>query len=383
MTTADQNLPRNRHEHSVPLFWPVAAAIELGQAGIEQFQKNLRFLSVVEQPAKPSEWATANHVVLELDTLRLRDFTPAGTVAVGLPVLVDAPYAGHASTIADYAPGQSLVHTLQSNGLARVLVTDWKCATLAMKDFGIDQYLADLNTVVEHLGGQVHLVGLCQGGWLSAMLAARYPEKVVSLVLAGAPIDTHAGQGPLKKIVKELPLHFYQDLVKAGGGLMRGQTMLTGWKNMNAGEQFFGKYLDLYQHIEDKNYVARTRHFESWYENPIDLPGAYYLQAIEWLFKENRFANGKFVGLGQRLLLKDVVCPTYLLAGSDDDITPKEQVFAAEKLLGTPADQIISKTAPGGHIGLFMGTRTLSEFWPGIARWIATIDTTMAAATTA
>ena len=31
----------------------------------------------------------------------------------------------------------------------------------------------------------------------------------------------------------------------------------------------------------------------SWYENPIDLPGRWYLQAIEQLFKENRLAKGE------------------------------------------------------------------------------------------
>ena len=29
---------------------------------------------------------------------------------------------------------------------------------------------------IDDLGGEVHLVGLCQGGWLSAMLAARFPQ---------------------------------------------------------------------------------------------------------------------------------------------------------------------------------------------------------------
>ncbi len=60
----------------------------------------------------------------------------------------------------------------------------------------------------------------------------------------------------------------------------------------------------------------------------------------------------------------------YLLAGEGDDITPKEQVFDAEKYLGTPKHKIIKTLAPGGHIGLFMGTRTLAEYWPQIARWI-------------
>lgn len=34
--------------------------------------------------------------------------------------------------------------------------------------------------------------------------------------------------------------------------------------------------------------------FESWYENPIDLSGRWYLQAIVQLFKENRLTNGTF-----------------------------------------------------------------------------------------
>jgi hypothetical protein len=66
----------------------------------------------------------------------------------------------------------------------------------------------------------------------------------------------------------------------AGGGLMRGQTMLAGWKNMHPGEQYLGKFIDLYEHVNDENYLKRTETFERWYENPIDLPGRYYLQAI-------------------------------------------------------------------------------------------------------
>ena len=60
----------------------------------------------------------------------------------------------------------------------------------------------------------------------------------------------------------------------------------------------------------------------------------------------------------------------YLLAGAADDITTPEQVLDAAKYLGTPKHRII-QTVPGGHIGLFMGARTLKEHWPLIARWIA------------
>ncbi|MGC2408856.1 MAG: alpha/beta fold hydrolase [Methyloceanibacter sp.] len=357
-------------EHSVPWFWPYAAAIELGEEGLKLFKDNLKFAAEVgEISAPPSpEWATDNRVVLDLDTMRLRDFSKAG--ASGPPVLVDTPYAGHSSTIADYAKGQSLVETLLGAGLDHVLVTDWKGATDAMRNFDIDKYLAEINVVVDDLGGAVHLIGLCQGGWMCAMFAARFPEKVKTLVLAGAPIDTDAGDGPIKKLAHSLPLDTYQEMVDIGGGRMLGKTMLAGWKDMHPGEQFMGKYVDLFAHIEDKCYIERTERFERWYENPIDLPGVYYLQAVKLLFKENRLAKGTFVALGRKLALKDVNAPAYLLAGESDDITTEEQVFNAEKLIGTPSSAIVKKLAPGGHIGLFMGPRTLAEIWPDIAAWI-------------
>ncbi|KFE33861.1 alpha/beta fold hydrolase [Thioclava atlantica] len=360
------------YEHSVPLFWPMAAAMELQKIGLDAVEKGLTYLDEAARITAPPapEWATENHVLLDLDTMRLRDF---GGTGGGVPVLVDAPFAGHSSTIADYAPGQSLIETLLGAGLGRVLCTDWKSATPEMRDFDIDKYLAEINVAVDDLGGRVMLVGLCQGGWTSAMYAARFPEKVAALVLAGSPIDTDAGHGPIRELAHRMPLSAYQEMVDAGEGRMPGRFMLAGWKNMHADEQYFGKFVDLYEHIGDRNFMKRTERFESWYENPIDLPGRYYLQAIDLLFKQNLFAGGKFVGLGRRLDLGAITCPAFLLAGKDDDITTREQVFAAERLLGTPRDKIVSRLVEGGHIGLFMGRHTLSEVWPEIGRWLGSL----------
>ena len=367
---------RPSQEHTVPWFWPLAAAIEMEEEGLKLFRDNLNFLTEAEQITVPPgpEWASRNRIRLDLDTMRLRDFTRNGSDGASAPVLIDAPYAGHDSSIADYAKGQSLVETLLATGLERVLVTDWKSAVEEMKDFDIDKYLAEINVAVDDLGGSAHLVGLCQGGWMSAMYAARFPGKIRSLVLAGAPIDTAAGDGPIKKMAHDLPMSFYREMVVAGGGRMLGKFMLAGWKNMHPEKQYLDKYIDLYEHIEDKCYVKRTERFERWYENPIDLPGRYYLQAIQLLFKENRLAKGEFVALGRRLDLKNIRAPVYLLAGDADDITTREQVFNAETLVGTPRNRITKKLTPGGHIGLFMGSRTLADVWPEIGRWIRRQD---------
>ncbi len=354
---------------SVPAFWPMAMAATLWEQGAELIAKNLKFVEEdikIHGDLRP-RLATPNTARLELRTMTLRDYGRPG----GVPTLVDAPHAGHTAMIADFQKGQSLVETLLAHGVGHVALTDWKTATDDMKDLEIDNYLAEVIVAIDDLGGRVNLVGLCQGGWVAAMIAARFPDKVHSLVLAGAPIDTDAGDGPVMRMAHASPVSFYEELVALGGGLMKGKFMLQGWKNMHPDQHYVQDHVDLYEHIDDPVYLRKKEAFESWYENPIDLPGRWYLQVITQLFKENRLAKGKFVGLGRQLSLRDIRCPVYLLAGADDDITPPEQVLGAARYIGTPNDRIVRKTVPGGHIGLFMGARTLREHWPDVARWIA------------
>lgn len=364
-------------ENTIPFFWPfeLAAAIARGEVGL--YNRELATLAEAQKLefGLEPEFATPNKILIELHTLRLRDFSRSTSTAECF-TLIDAPYAGHTAIIADFCEGQSLVQTLLANGLSRVSLTDWKSATVEMKNYDIDNYLADLNVCVDDLGGRVNLVGLCQGGWFSAMYASRFPHKVRSLVLAGAPIDTDAGDGPIKTMAHELPLVDYEGLIALGGGLMRGQFMLDAWKNMHPGEQYFAKYIELFEHIGDPVYVKKQEAFEAWYENPINLPGRWYLQVVRELFKENRLVKGTFKALGEPLPLRNIGCPVYLLAGANDDITTKEQVFNTERYVGTTAKDIVKKLVPGGHIGLFMGTRTLRDCWPEIARWIAAAGST-------
>jgi poly(3-hydroxyalkanoate) synthetase len=365
MTKSEANLPLL----GVPAFWPMAMAAALIEEGSELYAKNLKFYQEeirIHGELRP-RLATPNQVRLDLRTMVLRDYGRPG----GIPTLVEAPYAGHTAVIADYYDGQSLVQTLLASGIGHVALTDWKSATADMKDLEIDNYLAEVVVAIDDLGGRVNLVGLCQGGWVAAMIAARFPDKVNSLVLAGAPIDTDAGNGPIKHMVHQSPDSFYEELVALGGGLMQGKFMLQGWKNMHPEQHYIKDHIDLYEHIDDPVYLAKEETFDSWYENPIDLPGRWYLQVITQIFKQNRLAKGEFIGLGRKLSLRDITCPAYLLGGADDDITAPEQVLAAARYIGTAADRIVQKTVPGGHIGLFMGATTLREYWPQIGRWIA------------
>jgi len=334
------------------------------------FEDYLKYLKVFEktQIEKPAPvWNTANKVILDLNTLELRDFSKKGA---GIYTLIVPPYAGHTSTIVDFSPEQSLIETLLENEIEKVCSIDWKSATQGMKDYNIDNYLNELDICVDELGGRVNLAGMCQGGWLATMYAARFPEKVNTLIMGGTPIDTDAGEGVIKEYAHNLPMEFFEMLVAMGGGVLKGDFMLGGFKSLNFEKQYIHKYVMLYENIDDPAYVQKFETFEGWYEHTINLPGKWYLQVVKELFKENRLFKGEFVGLGRKLSLGDIKCPVYLLAGENDDLTPKEQVLNAQEHLGTRKSEIVKDIANGGHIGLFMGTKPLSENWPKIARWI-------------
>src|SRR5271165_5930183 len=249
---------------SPPLFWPVAIVAGMEKAKADIALKNLEFAQeeIKLHGGLKAKVASPNVVRLDLRTMVLRDYGRPG----GIPTLVNAPFAGHRAMIADYHKGQSLVETLLEGGVGHVALTDWKSATEDMKDFEIDNYLEELIVAIDDLGGRVNLVGLCQGGWSSAMVAARFPEKVNALVLAGSPIDANAGDGPIKRMAHDTPMPFYVDLVRLGGGLMRGKIMLAGWKNMHPEKHYVTEDLEFYQHMEDPAYRERVEVFDSWYE---------------------------------------------------------------------------------------------------------------------
>src|SRR5207253_940843 len=93
--------------------------------------------------------------------------------------------------------------------------------------------------------------------------------------------------------------------------------------------------------------------FREWYTHPIDLPGTYYLQVVQRLYKDNQLATGGFAALGRPIDLSMVRGPIFLLAAHDDEIVAPEQLLAARHLVGTQEPQIRTEIVACTHLGLF------------------------------
>ncbi len=307
-------------------------------------------------------WTTPNEVALELSCLRLRDFSVRNA---GQPALICAPFSLHDALITDLAPGHSIVEALRRGGLDRLYVTDWRSASPDMRLLSIDHYLADLNVAIDEIGPPVDLIGLCQGGWLSLVYAARFPDKVRRLVLIGSPADVSVASD-LSRIVAAAPQSAFEGLVRSGGGLVRGDHMLRFWSALPDIETVLQRKLS--------RGVATDRElhdrFVCWYGKTLDLPGTFYLEVVNWIFRENRLAKGTFVALGREVHLARLKIPVFLLAGENDEVVPAAQALATVPLLGTPPALLETATVASIHLGLFAGARTLAVSWSRIAAWL-------------
>ena len=347
------------------LLWPFAAA-RVAADSMRWWLDAFGRPPAAVDTATASEWTTPNEVALQLTSMQLRDFSAGPD---GQATLVCAPFALHRPLIADFAAGHSIVEALRANGIARVFVTDWRSATAEMRFLSIDSYLADLNVAVDEIGPPVDLVGLCQGGWLALVYAARFPHKVRRLVLAGAPVDMRASSD-LSRLAAALPSTGFDELVRSGDGIVSGRNMSRFWSSAQG--------LDPEQAVQralgcaPEEGVRYRERFQSWDTSPLDLPGTYYLEVAHRIFRENQIAEDRFVALGRAVRLLDVTTPLFLLTAADDEIVPAAQTLAAARLVATPAALVEAASEPCMHLALFMGTDALRNSWPRLARWLAT-----------
>jgi poly(3-hydroxyalkanoate) synthetase len=165
-------------------------------------------------------------------------------------------------------------------------------------------------------------------------------------------------------------MEVFREVVRLGDGLVLGNRVLKLW---GPGAVEAEEIRGLLESEEAHGSSAFTRlevAFRDWYAWTVDLPGRYFLETVEKLYKRNEIAAGTFEALAKPIDLKKIEAPLFLLAARYDELVTPPQLFAVERLVGTPRREIRKLTADCRHLGLFMGKRILREMWPGIVNWL-------------
>jgi poly(3-hydroxybutyrate) depolymerase len=303
-------------------------------------------------------------------------------------VLLVAPMSGHYATllrgtVEAFLPGHD------------VYITDWvdaRMVPVAEGRFDLDDYVDYLIEMMHVLGGNIHLVAVCQPSVpvlmaASVMEANGDPNYPASMTLMGGPIDTRRNPTAVNDLAAAKGIDWFRNNVITKvplphPGVMRdvypGFLQLNGFISMN-----FDRHMDAHKNLfanlvkGDGDLVDKHREFYDEYLAVVDLPAEYYLQTVEQVFVRHALPKGEMYHRGQRIdpsAIRRVALMT--VEGENDDISGLGQTQAAQDLCTSiPESRRVHYVQMGvGHYGVFNGSRFRSEIVPRISDFMVSAE---------
>lgn len=231
------------------------------------------------------------------------------------------------------------------------------------------------------------VIGNCQGGWATAVLAATNPDITGPIVLNGAPMSYWGGklgQDPMRYsgglYGGVLPAMLSSDL---GGGIFDGAALVQNFEMLNPSRNWFGKYYDLYRGIDAPGAADRFLEFERWW-------GGFYLMTsdeIEWIVS-NLFVGNKLgknmaqIEAGRNVDLRAIRAPIICFASHGDNITPPAQAlnwimdtYSDEREIEIMGQRILYMVHDKvGHLGIFVSSSVANREHSQMASTLHTIE---------
>ena len=301
-------------------------------------------------------------------------------------VLIVAPMSGHYATLL-----RGTVEAFIPNH--DVYITDWvdaRMVPLTEGPFDLDDYIDYIISILHFLGGDTHVIAVCQPS-VPVLAATALMEAdgdsfaPRSMVLMGGPIDTRINPTAVNKLAEQRGVDWFRRNVITKvpfphPGTMRdvypGFLQLHGFVSMNL-DRHVDAHRDLFIHLVqgDGDSAQKHREFYDEYLAVMDLAAEYYLQTVDTVFVRHALPKGEMHHRG-RLVEPAAIRNTALLTveGENDDISGVGQTEAAHRLcVNISDDRKAHYLQLGvGHYGVFNGSRFRAEVAPRIADFMLT-----------
>jgi len=296
-------------------------------------------------------------------------------------LLIVAPMSGHYPTLL-----RGTVETFLPNH--EVYITDWADARMVPVSagrFDLDDYIDYVISMLHALGGDVHVIAVCQPSVpvmaaVARMEAEDDPYVPHSMVLMGGPIDTRINSNSVNRLAQERGIDWFRHNVITKvpfphPGFMRdvypGFLQLHGFMSMNL-DRHLEAHRDLFLNLVkgDGDSAQKHREFYDEYLAVMDLSAEFYLQTVDTVFIRHALPKGQMTHRGRAVdpsRIRHVALMT--VEGEKDDISSVGQTDAAHVLCpNIPADKKVHYMQQGvGHYGVFNGSRFRAEIAPRIA----------------
>lgn len=220
------------------------------------------------------------------------------------------------------------------------------------------------------------LVGNCQGGWATMMLAAARPNITGPVVINGAPMSYWSGswqggegENPMRYSGGlwggSWPALLASDL---GNGLFDGAHLVVNFEKLNPANTLWTKYYNLFANIDTE--PPRFLEFERWWGGYSLMNEAEIRWIVNNLFVGNKLARGEVQAVPQSFIdLKAVRSPIIVFSSAGDNITPPQQAlnWIADAYSSTEEIKANGQVIVGlfhadvGHLGIFVSGRVAQK----------------------
>ncbi len=309
---------------------------------------------------------TPKEMVWQRDKVKLYHYLRDTPPTCAIPVLVSFAMLNRHDVL-DLQPDRSLMKKLLELGLD-IYIMDWGYPTQADKYLTIEDYIDGyMNDAVDfirrkHKVDKIHKQGICQAGTYSMIYASRYPHKLQSLTTYVAPFDFGDGDNMLYKWAKYIDVDTMVDSVGTISGEMIDSAFSMLKPSMN-----ISKYLGVIDSLEDEDKLMNFLRMEQWKADLPAISGEMYRKYIKDLFRDNKLIKGEFELGGKLVDLKQMTVPYLNVYATHDTIIPNNSTKAVMSKLGTKDKTEIP--FPGGHIGVFVGSKSQKDLAPAVAKW--------------
>jgi poly(3-hydroxybutyrate) depolymerase len=310
-------------------------------------------------------------------------------------LLIVAPMSGHYPTLL-----RGTVETFLPNH--DVYITEWvdaRMVPLAEGRFDLDTYIDYVISMCRALGGDVHVIAVCQPSVpvmaaVALMEADNDPDVPHSMVLMGGPIDTRVNPNAVNDLAERRGLNWFRSHVITKvpfphPGMMRdvypGFLQLHGFMSMNL-DRHIEAHQNLFLHLVkgDGDSAQKHREFYDEYLAVMDLAAEFYLQTVDTVFIRHALPKGQMMHRDRRVdpaAIKRVALMT--VDGENDDISGVGQTEAAHaRCVNIPDEDKVHYLQPSvGHYGVFNGSRFRAEIAPRIADFVLSRNGARAART--
>jgi polyhydroxyalkanoate synthase len=351
-----------------PFTFPFDAQRQAWEQATEQLDRVDSAPESLDTMANVEVGTTPSDVVYEENKLELLHYTPEekkhDVPILVVYALINRPY------ILDLQPDRSVIQRLLEAGF-EVYMIDWGEPSTLDRSLNLDDYVNRyidncVDVVADRAGvDAVNILGYCMGGTMSVMYSALHPEKVNTLGLMAAGL-CFEGTGGILELWGDDEYYDPETLEETFGNVP-ADFLDIGFALMDPVNNFVTKYTQLYDNIDDEDFVENFARMERWLSDGIDVAGAAYREFLVEVYQNNKLYNNELELNGKHVDLNELTMPVLQIVGEYDHLIPPEASKPFCDVI--PSDDVEVIEASTGHIGLSVSSSSHRDLWPTVAEW--------------